>query len=182
MTNNKLGTVIKEARIKLEISQRELSRRAYVDIAEISRLLFDSSALSKLKAESIGISELKLFANNKAAIITMPEEKVAQACLTYEDFDDVVNIARKVAGVEIGAYIRASDAGEYKASLRSNSYADVAAICARHNGGGHLRAAGCTIKAESIYAAADIIRRLIPCQHVLRHRHAGGNILHERRG
>lgn len=38
MTNNKLGTVIKEARIKLGISQRELSRRAYVDIAEISRI------------------------------------------------------------------------------------------------------------------------------------------------
>ena len=128
-----------------------------IDIAEISRRLFDSSPLSKLKAEAIAINKLRVFADGKAAIIAVAREEVDGANLTYEDFDDAVNLARKVAGVEIGAYVREADTGEFKISLRANSYADVAALCARHAGGGHLRAAGCSIKAQNIYEAADII-------------------------
>ena len=128
-----------------------------IDHAEISRLLFDSASLSKLRAEAIAASKLRVFADGKAAIIVVPEKDVLQAGLKYEDFDDAVNIARKVAGVEIGAYVRTADTGEHKISLRSNNYANVSAICEKYSGGGHLRASGCTIKADSIEIAADII-------------------------
>ncbi|MBP3367807.1 MAG: bifunctional oligoribonuclease/PAP phosphatase NrnA, partial [Clostridia bacterium] len=34
-------------------------------------------------------------------------------------------------------------------SSRANAEIDVAAVCAKFDGGGHVRAAGCTITAES---------------------------------
>ena len=38
---------------------------------------------------------------------------------------------------------------EYKVSLRSNGEVDVAAIAVLFGGGGHMRAAGCTMKGTS---------------------------------
>ena len=59
--------------------------------------------------------------------------------------------------VEISFVIKETDKGEYKASLRSTG-ADVAAICAKFGGGGHIKAAGCTVPGKSIDSAA---RRLL---------------------
>lgn len=130
-----------------------------IDIAEIARLMFDTAPLGKLRAEALATQRLRIFADGRAAIIDLPREILSDNGLTYDDFDDVVNIARRVDGVEIGAYVRCADNGDYKVSLRSNSYADVAAICARHAGGGHLRAAGCALQAPSLESATEIIMR-----------------------
>lgn len=136
----------------------ELARTG-ANIAEVSRLLFDTVALDKLKAEAVAVEKLTVFAHGKAAMIAVDRETVAKSALTMDDFDDSVNVARKVDGVEIGAYIRQSNSGEYKVSLRSNGSADVAALCAAHSGGGHLRAAGCTLDVKSMDDAIAIIKK-----------------------
>ena len=38
----------------------------------------------------------------------------------------------------------------FRVSMRSSKDVDVAAICAQFGGGGHVRAAGCTIEARHI--------------------------------
>ena len=132
-----------------------------IDNAEISRLLFDTRSLDKLKAESIAVQKLEFFADGLAALVAIDEDVFISTGLTRDDFDDSVNIARKIAGVEVGVYVRPDPAehGKYKVSLRANSYANVAEIAALHGGGGHVRAAGCTLLADSIAAATEIIRK-----------------------
>ena len=128
-----------------------------IDHAQISRLLFDTYPLGKIKAESIAAEQLEVFAGGLAAVIAVDTECLPDG-VSKEDFDDAVNIARRLAGVEIGAYIRpSSDKNGYKVSLRSNAYADVAKTAALHGGGGHIRAAGCNIKADSLDAAKKIL-------------------------
>ena len=132
-----------------------------IDNAEISRLLFDTCSINKLKAESIAVQRLELFADGLAALVAIDEEVFESTVLTRDDFDDSVNIARKIAGVEVGIYVRPDPAGNgrYKVSLRANAYANVAEIAALHGGGGHVRAAGCTIIADSMASAAEIIKK-----------------------
>ena len=48
--------------------------------------------------------------------------------------------------VEVSIFIYERDDGSYKASLRSNDYMDVADVCMMFGGGGHIRAAGCTLE------------------------------------
>ena len=38
--------------------------------------------------------------------------------------------------------------GTYKVSMRTNGAVDVAAICVKHGGGGHVRAAGATMTGD----------------------------------
>ena len=57
---------------------------------------------------------------------------------------------RGVEGVLIGISLRqlAADPTQYKVSSRANADIDCAAVCAAFGGGGHTRAAGCTITAD----------------------------------
>ncbi|QKG84558.1 bifunctional oligoribonuclease/PAP phosphatase NrnA [Kroppenstedtia pulmonis] len=63
-----------------------------------------------------------------------------------EDLDGIVNYARNVEGVDVGILFRETQTGEIKVSLRSREQVDVGALAQLFGGGGHARAAGCTLK------------------------------------
>ena len=57
-------------------------------------------------------------------------------------------------GVEVAAVIKqATEDKSFRVSMRSSCDFDVSEICAHYGGGGHARAAGCTLLADSILAA-----------------------------
>ena len=76
---------------------------------------------------------------------------LSEADLTEDEIGNVVDTPRGVEGVLVGISLRqlAADPTQYKVSSRANAEIDCAAVCASFGGGGHVRAAGCTITAES---------------------------------
>ena len=75
--------------------------------------------------------------------------------------EGLINYAIETQGVKVAFLARENDAG-VKFSLRSRPPYDVAAVCKRFGGGGHVFAAGCTIAASldeavsSMLAAIDV--------------------------
>jgi phosphoesterase RecJ-like protein len=61
------------------------------------------------------------------------------------DFEGIVNQLRNVEGVECAAFVYEKEDMEWKVSLRSTDKIDVSLICANYDGGGHKKAAGCSI-------------------------------------
>lgn len=66
--------------------------------------------------------------------------------VTPKDLDGIVNQLQNTRGVEVAIFLYETGIQEYKVSLRSNGIVDVARICAYFGGGGHVRAAGCTMQ------------------------------------
>lgn len=62
-----------------------------------------------------------------------------------KDLDGIVSQMRMTKGVECAIFLYQTAALEYKVSLRSNGKVDVASVAAIFGGGGHVRAAGCTM-------------------------------------
>ena len=62
------------------------------------------------------------------------------------DLDGIVNQLRNIKGVDCAIFMYQTDVLEYKVSMRSNENVDVARIASYFGGGGHVRAAGCTMK------------------------------------
>jgi len=83
------------------------------------------------------------------------------AGLTENDIGNVVDTPRGVEGVLVGISLRqlSEDRRLYKVSSRANAEIDCAAVCAAHGGGGHVRAAGCTIEADSPEEALDMMTK-----------------------
>jgi phosphoesterase RecJ-like protein len=68
---------------------------------------------------------------------------------TDEHLGTLVEVARGLQGVQVAVAIRQPKAeGVYRVSMRSSCDADVSAVCAEFGGGGHIKAAGCTVSCE----------------------------------
>ncbi len=63
-----------------------------------------------------------------------------------KDFEGIVNQLRNIKDVDCAIFMYQTGVQEYKVSLRSSDKVDVAEVAAYFGGGGHARAAGCTLK------------------------------------
>lgn len=62
-----------------------------------------------------------------------------------KDLDGIVNQLRNIKGISCAIFMYQTGGQEYKVSLRSDEKVDVARVAAYFGGGGHARAAGCTM-------------------------------------
>lgn len=72
------------------------------------------------------------------------------------DLDGVIDELRTTENVEVAILLTEKDLMEYKVSMRSNQIVDVSRIATFFGGGGHVRAAGCTVKGS----AFDVINNI----------------------
>ncbi|ABX43132.1 DHH family phosphoesterase [Lachnoclostridium phytofermentans] len=81
------------------------------------------------------------------------------------DLDGVIDQLRITKGVEVAIFLREDDVQEYKVSMRSNGIVDVSKIAVFFGGGGHILAAGCSMKGS----LHDVINNLtIGIEHQLK--------------
>ena len=79
--------------------------------------------------------------------------------LRHGDHEGLVEIGRDLEGVEVSIFLRETEKG-FKVSLRSNDYVNVSEVASIFSGGGHIRAAGCTLPFELLQAKEKIVDRV----------------------
>lgn len=136
--------------------------RSGIDAAYINHKLFDSKSFIQLKAEKIGFDNLTLYNDGKIGIICFTYEMKKEHGILDQYMETLIDVARSVEGVEVAAAIRQpKDEGVFRCSMRSSCDVDVSAICASLGGGGHVKAAGCTIEADSMESARETVLKAI---------------------
>ncbi len=128
-----------------------------IDCAEINRLIFDSKTFGEIVAEKVTYQNMKLYCDGKLSLICFTNKMKEENSLTDEDIGDIVNHIRQIQGVSVAVSIKQSSKDEKKFSVssRSNNDVDVSRLCAEFGGGGHIRAAGCTVSADSPESAEE---------------------------
>ena len=127
-----------------------------IDHADINRRLFHSKTLSAIKAEGFVAEKMRSALGGRVSYATVSKKERDELSIPFSDFETGVDVVRSLVGAEIAFIIKETDKGEYKVSLRSTG-ADVASLAGRYNGGGHRRAAGCQVVADSIDEGAKIL-------------------------
>lgn len=127
-----------------------------IDHAEIARQLFNCVELSSelLKAELT--SSIRSYYGGRLRIVTADEAIAEKYNVDPREINDLVDLPRRIRGTEAAVSIKCAK-GKLRASLRSNGTLDVACVALKFGGGGHTRAAGCTIDAPSLDAAEKMI-------------------------
>ena len=136
---------------------------ASFDSADINHRLFGVKSHKLLLAEKLGFERLHLYADGRIGIVDMPMSVKRRYGLSDEHLDTLVDVARGLQGVQVAAAIRQpGDEGVYRVSMRSSCHVDVSAICASFGGGGHVKAAGCTIVCnEGIEAVVEMVAKVL---------------------
>jgi bifunctional oligoribonuclease and PAP phosphatase NrnA len=103
--------------------------------------------------------------DGRIAWMTVTRDMFKRTGTTAEDTDEMIGYPRSLKGVEIAILFREVDDSTVKVSMRSRNVADVAALANQFGGGGHTKAAGCTVKGtlpevrkRMIDAAEDALR------------------------
>jgi bifunctional oligoribonuclease and PAP phosphatase NrnA len=86
-----------------------------------------------------------LILNGKCIISSINKRMLEFYDSTSADLDGIIDQLRITQGVEVAILIYEADFHEYKVSMRSNNVVDVRKIAAYFGGGGHIKAAGCTM-------------------------------------
>lgn len=122
-----------------------------VDPAEISEALFESEPLRKLKLIGLVLPTLEVSGDKKIASVYVDNKMFAQSGACREDTEGIVNIPRSIKGVEVALLFREEvdkDGSLWKVSFRSKGQVDVAKVAEGFGGGGHYRAAGCSLAGD----------------------------------
>ena len=124
---------------------------AGADAVDINHRLFESKTPKQVVAEGEAARRLHLHADGRVASVCFPYSAKKVLELSDEHLETIIDIPRSVAGVEVAFSVRQPETETcFRASLRSNCEFDVAAVCAEFGGGGHKRAAGCSVEAVDI--------------------------------
>lgn len=125
------------------------------DHSDIARLLFDLCSLNEVKFKS-EIMQNIYSVGGKINIVSADGELYKKYGISEENVPEIIDIPRSIAGTEIAVSIKKSGSS-FRVSLRSNGEANVAEIALKFGGGGHARAAGCTIETDDLEKAKQMI-------------------------
>lgn len=116
------------------------------DPAAASTSLYEQETLGKMKLLEAYLASLRLECDSRACLGVLPADVFERTGAGGEDTEGLVDYARSIHGVDIGAIIE-DRGGEIKGSLRAkDARYRVNDLAARFNGGGHACAAGFTAK------------------------------------
>lgn len=129
------------------------------DTTEVARSLFGQRTLTELRAQMVAIRELRLLEEGKVGVVLFTQDMLRENGLTEEDIGNAVETPRGVEGVLVGLSVKqsAEDCKQYRISSRANANIDCAEVCRGFGGGGHIRAAGCTVLADTPEEAVEMI-------------------------
>lgn len=116
--------------------------------AEVADHVWGNRSPASLRLLGVALAGLRVDLGGRFGWVEVDAEMLRATGAADEDSEGLVNYPRSLAGVEVAALLAATVPGEVRVSLRSNRAVDVAALAARFGGGGHARAAGCTIEGD----------------------------------
>ena len=91
---------------------------------------------------------------------SVTQEMMAAYQVTPSDLEGIVSQLRNTTGVEVAVFLYETKKGEFKVSLRSRQVVDVSAIAGHFGGGGHVRAAGCTVEGSLDEVRAAVLKEV----------------------
>ena len=126
------------------------------DHAEVSRKLFDCRSYNGAMLCAEVTAGIHSYENGRIRVAAVTDETYKKYNLTAKDAPNLVDIPREIEGTEIAVCIKHQN-GEIRVNLRSNGDADVAKTALEFGGGGHSRAAGCSMDTDTLEEAERLI-------------------------
>lgn len=136
---NYSNTSPKTLRIAAELIEYGFDFPEIIDETFYKKTYSQNQLLGRALLESI------LFMDGKCIVSALDKKTLDFYGATSSDVDGIVNQLRITKGVECAIFMYETGNLEYKVSLRSCKYVDVRKVAEYFGGGGHVRAAGCSM-------------------------------------
>lgn len=118
-----------------------------VRTAYFNDLIYCSFSRKSIELKRIAWRSLHIWKNRKVAEVTLTRDDFRSVRGTKADAEDIIEIPRLVAGNEIAVFFYQipDRTKEVRCSFRTRGNLDATVLAGKFGGGGHRKAAGCTI-------------------------------------
>ncbi len=130
--------------------------QAGAETSMINKLMFETKTRAEMEIMRLALDSIEFHYEGRCAILTVTLDMREQAGYYDEDLGEIAALPRRVEGVQCGITIKQKSEDEFKISLRTVSGVNAYEIAGRFGGGGHARAAGCTL-----YGSLEEVREKI---------------------
>jgi len=113
-------------------------------------MLYERNTLTQLKLKAEAINSISLYENGVIATAKITQDIMKKYGASKQDTEALAQIPRTIEGVMISAFLKELDDGSIRVSLRSLGDYNIEPVARMFGGGGHKKAAGCTICGMSI--------------------------------
>jgi phosphoesterase RecJ-like protein len=111
---------------------------------EVSSEVYQNVRIEKMLLENAVLSTMEMVSCGKGVVAYMTRGMLENSGSIEEETEGIAEKLRGIRGVEVSVFVRETEDGRTKGSLRSKHYYDIAKLASRFGGGGHIRAAGFT--------------------------------------
>ena len=121
-----------------------------VRTALINDILYGTFPRKAIELKRIAWRSLHVWKNRKVAEVTLTRDDFREVRGTKADAEDIIEIPRSVVKNEIALFFYQipDRTKETRCSIRTRGNWDATVLATKFGGGGHVKAAGCTIKAS----------------------------------
>lgn len=142
-----------------EIASRLVAAGARPDL--IAREIYDTRSWGYVRLLARVLGTLQKSDDGRVAWITLTQRMVAEEGARPDDSEGFIQFPRMIDGVEVAIIFRELEDGRVRVGFRSRERVDVSSLAKEFGGGGHERAAGCTVEGPLELVRQRVVGRAI---------------------
>ena len=119
--------------------------------------MFDVKSKGRMLLESRLNELMESYLGGKLNIVAVTQDMMKEMGVAMEELEGFAPLTIQLEESEVGILMREREDGVFKCSFRSANDINVSEICQRIGGGGHAKAAGCTVSGD----ISDIKKQLV---------------------
>ena len=128
--------------------------------ADISAALFDSVTKKDVAVRRLSYNNMRYVCDGLIALSVITAREMADNGLVMDDLGGMVDCVRSIEGTVVGIALKDAGDGVWRGSSRANVDFDVSVPASKLSGGGHKRAAGFKVQADSAESAVAIVDKI----------------------
>ena len=118
-----------------------------IDYQSVNKRFFRTKTRKRLALEADMLTHIEYFDRDRVAFLSVPLSLMARLQATESDAEELSSLGAQIQGVDCAVTFRELGEGEWKLSVRTGDRVNATEVCRMMGGGGHARAAGCTVRA-----------------------------------
>lgn len=128
------------------------------DFNKVSVEIYENVRKEKLLLKNRAMDTLNVIGGGLGAMVCVTQDMLTETGASMDESEGLAQDLRSIAGVEYAAVVKEYGPDKARVSLRAKRRGDVAEVARRLGGGGHVKAAGCTIS-EPIGTAMEMVKK-----------------------
>lgn len=140
----------------LRIVAEIMEQHPDINYSNINRAMFVVKSMGRMQLDKIMTEQLESYLDGKCMVVCITKELMEKYSIDDSELEGVSGFPLQVEGTEVSIVLKERETGVFRVSMRSADWVNVSAICQNFGGGGHVKAAGCSIE-----GTADRAKKLL---------------------